>query len=127
TADDRKSPAPVAIVNEQFAKRAYAGQSPIGKRFKFGSLGDKGYWYTIVGVVKQIPESGMLDEVKPAVYRVYEQSEQISDLAAGIVVRTAVDPVSIVPAVRQAIWSLDRNQPLAHIRTLDAMIDRQLS
>jgi hypothetical protein len=67
TADDRKSPAPVAIVNEQFAKRAYPGQSPIGKRFKFGSLGNKGYWYTIVGVVKQIPESGMLDEVKPAV------------------------------------------------------------
>jgi putative ABC transport system permease protein len=77
--------------------------------------------------VKQIPESGILDETKPTVYRVYEQSEQISDLAAGIVVRTAVDPESIVPAVRQAIWSLDKNQPLAHIRTLDSMIDRQLS
>ena len=38
-----------------------------------------------------------------------------------------MDPESIVPAVRQAIWSLDKNQPLAHIRTLDSMIDRQLS
>ena len=127
TSDDRKSSTPVAIVNEQFAKRAYPGRSPLGQRFKFGSLGAKGYWYTIVGVVKQIPESGVLDVAKPAVYRVYEQSEQISDLAAGIVVRTAVDPGSIVPAVRQAIWSLDRDQPLAHIRTLDAMIDRELS
>jgi putative ABC transport system permease protein len=127
TSDDRKSPTPVAIVNEQFARRAYPGRSPLGQRFKFGSLGAKGYWYTIVGVVNQIPESGILDETKPAVYRVYEQSEQISDLAAGIVVRTAVEPISIVPAVRQAIWSLDKNQPLAHIRTLDAMVDRQLS
>jgi len=127
TSDDRKSSTPVAVVSEQFAKRAYPGKSPLGQRFKFGSLGPKGYWYTIVGVVNQIPESGILDETKPAVYRVYEQSEQISDLAAGIVVRTAVAPESIVPAVRQAIWSLDKNQPLAHIRTLDSMIDRQLS
>jgi len=127
TSDDRKSSTPVAIVNAQFAKRAYPGKSPLGQRFKFGSLGATGYWYTIVGVVNQIPESGILDETKPVVYRVYEQSEQISDLAAGIVVRTAEDPESIVPAVRQAIWSLDKNQPLAHIRTLDSMIDRQLS
>jgi putative ABC transport system permease protein len=127
TADDRKSTTPAAIVNEQFVKRAYPGRSPLGQRFKFGSLGSKGYWYTIVGVVNQIPESGILDETKPAVYRLYEQSEQVSDLAAGIVVRTAVDPTSIVPAARQAIWSLDKDQPLAHIRTLDAMIDRQLS
>jgi len=127
TSDDRKSSTPVAVVSEQFAKRAYPGTSPLGQRFKFGSLGPKGYWYTIVGVVNQIPESGILDETKPAVYRVYEQSEQISDLAAGIVVRTAVAPESIVPAVRQAIWSLDKNQALAHIRTMDSMIDRQLS
>jgi len=127
TPDDRKSSTPVAIVNEQFAKRAYPGRSPLGQRFKFGSLGAKGYWYTIVGVVNQIPESGILAETKPAVYRIYEHSEQISDLAAGIIVRTAVEPESIVPAVRQAIWSLDKNQPLAHIRALDSMIDRQLS
>jgi ABC-type antimicrobial peptide transport system permease subunit len=69
----------------------------------------------------------VLDVAKPTVYRVYEQSEQISDLNAGIVVRTAVDPESIVSAVRQTIWSLDSTQPIAHIRTMDAMIDRQLS
>jgi len=66
TPDDRKSSTPVAIMNEQFAKRAYAGKSPLGQRFKFGSLGAKGYWYTIVGVVNQIPESGILAETKPA-------------------------------------------------------------
>ena len=127
TADDRKSATPAAIVNEQFARRNYPGKSALGRRFKFGALGEKGYWYTIVGVVNQIPESGILDDTKPTVYRVYEQSEQISDLNAGIVVRTSVDPQSIVSAVRQAIWSLDKDQPLAHIRTLDTMVDRQLS
>src|SRR5262249_19185317 len=126
TSDKRSSP-PVAIVNETFANRTFPGRSPLGQRFKFGSLGDKGYWYTIVGVLKPIPESGVLDESKPAVYRVHEQCDQIGDLYAGIVVRTAVEPASIVPAVREAIWSVDPNQPLAHVRPLDEIVSRQLS
>jgi putative ABC transport system permease protein len=126
-ASDRKSDAPVAIVNEPFANRHFAGRSPLGTRFKFGSLGEKGYWYTIVGVVQQIPESGVLNEVKPAVYRVREQCDQIDDLNAGIVVRTAVEPASIVSAVRQAIWSLDKDQPIARIQTMEELVDRQLS
>ena len=124
---DRKTDAPVAIVNEALANRHFAGQSPLGKRFKFGSLGEKGHWYTIVGVLRQIPEGGMFEEAKPAVYRVREQCDQIDNLSAGIVVRTAVDPASIVAAVRLAIWSLDRNQPLARIQTMETMVDRQLS
>ena len=69
----------------------------------------------------------MLEELKPAVYRVHEQCDQIGDLDVGIVVRTAVEPASIVPAVRQAIWSLDKNQPLARIQTMEDIVDRQLS
>lgn len=126
-ASDQKSDSPVAIVNEPFANRNFPGRSPLGQRFKFGSLGDKGHWYTVVGVVKQIPESGVLEAAKPAVYRVHEQCDQVGDLNAGIVVRTAVEPASIVSAVRQAIWSLDKDQPLARIQTMDEIIDRQLS
>jgi putative ABC transport system permease protein len=124
---DRKSESRVAIVNEPFADRHFAGHSPLGKRFKFGSLGEKGHWYTIVGVLKRIPESGVLAEPKPAVYRAHEQCDQGGDLKAGIVVRTAVEPSSIISAVRQAIWSLDKNQPIARIQTMDAIIERQLS
>jgi predicted permease len=124
---DRQSPAPVAIVNETFANRHFGGRSALGQKFKFGNLGDKGYWYTIVGVVKSIPETGVLDEPRPAVYRVYSQCDQIGDLNAAIVVRTAVDPASIVPAVREAIRSLDKDQPLARIRTMDEIVGRQLS
>jgi putative ABC transport system permease protein len=124
---DRTSSTRVAIVNEPFARRQFAGRSALGQRFKFGNLGDKGHWFTIVGVVNAIPESGVLTEPRPVVYRLYEHCEQIGDLAASIVVRTAVEPSSIVPAVRQAIWSIDKNQPVARIRTLDEIIDRQLS
>lgn len=127
SASDQKSDSPVAIVNEPFANRNFADRPPLGRRFQFGSIGEKGHWYTIVGVVKPIPESGVLEEAKPAVYRVREQCDQIDNLNAGIVVRTAVEPASIVSAVRHAIWSLDQNQPLARIRTMEEIVDRQLS
>jgi putative ABC transport system permease protein len=124
---DQKSDSPVAIVNELFAKRHFPGSSPLGKRFKYGALGPKGYWYTVVGVVKQIREAGVLDDEKPVIYRVLEQCDQVGAGASGIVVRTAVEPTSITSAVRQAIWSLDRNQPLARIQTIEDIVDRQLS
>jgi putative ABC transport system permease protein len=124
---DQASKLPLAIVNEPFAARHFRGRSPVGQRFKFGNTGDKGYWYTIVGVVKPIREAGVLEEMKLAVYRLHEHCDQIGGLHTGIVVRTAVEPASIVPAVRQAIWSLDKDQPLARIRTMEEIVDRQLS
>ena len=124
---DQASKLPLAIVNEPFAARHFQSQTPLGRRFKFGNTGEKGYWYTIVGVVKPIRESGMLADMKPAVYRLHEHCDQIGSLQLGIVVRTAVEPASIVPAVRQAIGSLDKNQPLARIQTMDEIVDRQLS
>lgn len=124
---DRKSDSPVAIVNEPFVNRHFAGQPVLGRKFQFGEFGEKGYWYTIVGVVKQIRETGLFDEGRAAIYRVQEQCDQISDLNVGIVVRTAVEPKSIISAVRQAIWSVDHNQPVARIRTIEEMVDRQLS
>ena len=115
----------MAVVNEPFAKRHFPKRSALGQRFKLGNLGPKGDGYTIGGVLNSIPESDVLDEPRPAVYRVNEQSGGGQN--AGIVVRTAIEPSAIVPAVREAIWSLDKNQPLARIRTMDEIVNSQLS
>jgi putative ABC transport system permease protein len=127
TAADQASKVRLAIVNELFANRHFRDRSPLGQRFKYGSTGEKGYWYTIIGVVKPIREAGVLAEMKPAVYRLNEHCDQVGTLDTGIVVRTAVEPSSIVPAVRQATWSLDSIQPIARIQTMEDIVDRQLS
>jgi predicted permease len=124
---DQRSVLPVAIVNETFANRAFPGHSAIGARFQYGRLNDKGYWYTIVGVVKEIREVGMEEELRPAVYRLLEHSDQVGSEPSGIVVRTSVEPESIVAAVRQAIWSVDKNQPIARVQTVEEIVDRQLA
>jgi predicted permease len=124
---DRRSESPAAIINESFANRHFPGRSPIGARFKFGRLGEQGYWYTVVGVVKEIRDRGVAEELRPAVYRLHEQANQSVDQPSGIVVRTAVEPASIVSAVRQAIWSVDKNQPVARVQTIEDIVARQLS
>jgi predicted permease len=124
---DRRSDSPVAIVNETFADRNFPGRSPLGARIKFGRLSEKGYWYTIVGVAKEIRDTGVTGALRPAIYRLHEQADQSGDQPSGIVVRTAVEPASIVSAVRQAIWSVDKNQPIWRVQTLEEIVNRQLS
>ena len=75
----------------------------------------------------EIRDRGVAEELRPTVYRVHEQADQSGDRPSGIVVRTAVDPASIVPAVRQAIWSVDKNQPVARVQTIEDIVARQLS
>lgn len=123
---DRRSDSPAVVINETFANRHFPGRSAVGERFKYGQLNEKGYAYTIVGVVKEIHEVGMEENVRPAVYLLLEQADQTAAQASSIVVRTSVEPESIVPAVRQAIWSLDRNQPVARVLTAETLLARQL-
>jgi predicted permease len=126
-ASDQKSESPVAIVNESFAHRNSPGRSPIGARFQFGRWGSKAYWYTIVGVVKDIRDRGVAEELQPAIYRVHDQADQTGDQPSGIVVRTSVEAASIVAAVRQAIWSVDKTQPIARVQTIEDIVARQLA
>jgi putative ABC transport system permease protein len=124
---DRRSDAPAAIVNESFADRHFPGRSPLGARFQFGRFGPKAYSYTVVGVVKEIRDRGVAEELRPTIYRLHEQADQSGDQPSGIVIRTAVEPASIVVAVRQAIWSVDKNQPVSRVQTIDDIVTRQLS
>lgn len=120
----------MAIVNESFANRNFPGRSAVGARFKFGQLTKEGYSYTIVGIVKGIRDAGIAEESSPTVYLLHEQTDQWSTKGAqpsGVVVRTAVEPASIVPAIRQAVQSVDKNQPIWHVQTLEEIVDRQLS
>jgi predicted permease len=124
---DRRSNAPAAIVNETFARRHFAGRSALGSRFKYGQFDDKGYWYTIIGVVKEVRETAIAEETRPTVYRVMDQADQVGSPTSTMVVRTTGDPASLVPAIRQAIWSVDPNQPIWRFETLDELVDRQFA
>lgn len=117
---DTQTSTPVVVINETLARRYFANESPVGKRMRYGS---RGAWMTVVGVVEDVRERGLELAIKPATY---VPASQQGGGAQYLLVRTKNDPLSIVSAVRDVIWSVDREQPITGVRTMEQMINLQL-
>ena len=114
---------PVVVVNEFLAKRHWPGQSAIGKHLRVG--GPQAPWREVVGVVADVRERGLLLGMKPAVYLSTEQVERPG--ADYLVVRTKQDPLDAVNTVRNAVWRVDSQQPLARVRAMDDIIESNVA
>jgi putative ABC transport system permease protein len=125
TESDGPNSEKVILVNETLANWHFPGQSAVGKRLSMS--GDSVRWLTIVGVVKEIRERGILTDTKPAVYMPLAQSNGYWPVPSDLAIRTAGDPEALVNAVRQTIWSVDRTQPISEIRTMTEVIDEELA
>jgi putative ABC transport system permease protein len=106
-----------AIINETMARAAWPGENPIGKRMKMGVVTQP--WLTVVGVVKDVRlRLGAMP--RPQAYVPYTQSAAFGP--RDLVVRTKTDPVSLATAVRQEVWAVDKDQPVAGIRTMEQLL-----
>lgn len=114
---------PVVVVNEFLAKRHWPGQSAIGNHLRIG--GPQAPWREVVGVVADVRERGLLLGMKPAVYLSTEQVQRPG--ADYLVVRTRQDPLDAVNIVRTAVWSVDSQQPVARVRTMDDIIESNVA
>ena len=115
---------PVAVISESLARRDYPGESPLGKRLHVRIGRPEGTDYEIVGVVGDIRMTSLESATGPAVYVPHTQ------LAIGLmtfVVRTTLDPPSLVPAIAAAVAGLDPELPLADVRTMEEVIDQTLA
>ncbi|MBV9302822.1 MAG: ABC transporter permease [Acidobacteriaceae bacterium] len=115
--DERDTPqAPRALViNQTFARRYWRHENPIGAHLRVG--GEKEPWRTVVGVIADVKERGLQLEMKPAVYLPFAQVHHPD--ANYLLVRTAMDPKSLASEVQNAIWSVDPEQPISLVRTMD--------
>ena len=123
-ADTSTSPK-VTIISESMAREFFGDKNPVGQLFRFDHS-DSGPEITIVGVVKDIKHR--LDEhrSKAAAFIPYTQAPADMFGQMNLLVRTASDPSSIVPSIRAAIQSVDKNLPLGEITTQEAEIDEYL-
>jgi len=120
---DVESSQPVVVVNEFLAKRHWPGLDPTGKRLRL--TGSKEPWRTVVGVVKDIRERGLLLEMKPAVYVPVTQVNRPG--ADYLIVRTSQDPASMVNALRGAVWAVDGERPVAFIKTMNQLMEENVA
>ena len=121
---------PVMVVNETLAKRDFAGKSPIGQRILVQQivpgkteLGSEIPW-EIVGVIKNEKLSSLDESGAGAMYVSMEQSPVYF---IGLVVRAAVDPQTLEKTVRAAVTSVNKDQALSNVRTLEQITDASMA
>jgi putative ABC transport system permease protein len=120
--DERDTPGQplVLAVNQSLARRDFPGEDPVGKRISYGIRPDgQPSWFQIVGVVSDVRNMELGTEPSPEIYTSYLQ-----DPFAGMsyVVRSSVEPESLVPSVREAVRGVDKAQPVADVRTMEQLV-----
>jgi len=99
------------MVDETLARRFLPNENPLGRRLKQNRSNP---WMEVVGVVGDVRYSGLAAQPFPALYVPYLQHGWPG---AYLVVHTARDTLAIVPSVRNAVWSLDKELPLTEMKT----------
>ena len=108
----------VAVISMSIATRAWPGEDPIGKRFRFGppSVPDK----EVIGVVNDV--RGVSLEAGPS-FSVYVPYWQGFFIGGSFAVKTTDDPVALAPAIRAAIRSIDAELPVSAFRTMNEVVE----
>ncbi len=119
---DERNSTPVVVVSHEFAKRYFPGESAIGHRLQAGER--ENVWYTIVGVVGDVRSGGLESVAEPMVYTPYAQSEsgRLWDLA--IILDSSLPIKSVAPEFRTIVASIDPEEPVSRIETIDARLDQ---
>jgi putative ABC transport system permease protein len=116
-------PKRVALINEAFARKYFPGEDPIGKRVDVAMF-DKPTPTEIVGVVGNVRYESLIDDYEPYVYFSHPD---LTYSFMTLVIRTDGDPAALAPAVQREIRSLDPNQPISDIRTMNQVMSQTLS
>jgi putative ABC transport system permease protein len=125
--DDRDRPgtAEAVVISESFAAHQFPGRNPIGQRLRAGpETGDPGHpWDVVVGVVGDVKQTSLALGADDAFYVPMGQWAWVDDVQS-LVARTSGDAAALAPAVERAIWSVDRDQPIVRVATMDELVAR---
>jgi putative ABC transport system permease protein len=119
---DRRDTTGVVIVSESTARQFWPGEDALGKRIKMGGFNSEAPWLSVVGIVRDVRQFELDIDPKPQVYFPYTQVPYAYMAPRDLVVRTAVDPLSLAAAVRSEVWAIDKEQPVSNISTMEQIL-----
>ena len=112
--------APLAtVISESLAKHKFGDEDPIGQRVKLGP--SDGPWHTIVGVVGDVKQTSLAASDLHAFYTTPEQW-RFGDNTMSLVIRAVGNTANLTPAIRTAIWSVDKDQPIVQVAMMDDLL-----
>ena len=120
---EQKEARHVILINEALARKHFPNEDPIGKRLDVAMF-DSPFGAEIVGVVGNVRYDSLIDESPPAVY--FPHSDLTYSFMT-LVIRTDGEPAAIAPAVQREIRSLDPNQPVSDVRTMNQVMSEWVS
>ena len=120
---DRDNSVPVVIISEAMARRFWPGENPIGRRLTPSFHLQQGA-REIVGVVGDVKTSGLDADASAMMYLPYKQAPQPF---MSFVVRTASNPESLIQPVSKAIYSIDKDQALTNVQTMEQVLTKSFS
>lgn len=121
TSHDNASSEPVIIVNKAFAELVWPGDNAVGKTVRM--ISPANVTASVVGVVANAKQFTLTDPMKPQIYAVKDQN---TGIFASIVMRTTGNPDAMANALRQAVWAVDRDQPVWKVRSLQSLVERDM-
>ncbi|MFZ1220631.1 MAG: ABC transporter permease [Chthoniobacterales bacterium] len=129
---DRADSPPVAIVDDELARRAFPGMDlsgVIGRRLRFE--GNDEAWREIIGIVGHVRQDGLDENPRPEIYRPWTQLNQrrIGEWlhAMDIILKTNSNPMALVSAIKREVQQIDPDQPLGPVATLESLLDESLA
>lgn len=114
--DDQKAPF-VAVISESLAKARFHDADPIGQRLEIGLTGP----YTIVGVVGNVKQASLSLSESDAVYIPNTQWKWAENVMS-LVVRARGNAADLTPAIRNAVWDIDKDVPIVRVATMDHLL-----
>jgi putative ABC transport system permease protein len=127
TEADKEDAPPVAMINQRLASQFFPNQDPIGKRFMFGHpQTDQLKWFTIVGVVGDTRLYGLQNLSRLEVYLPFLQAPS-GKMDLLVKSRINIDPAALTSAVRSAVYSVDKDQSIASVATMQQLVDNSLA
>jgi predicted permease len=118
-----EGPRPI-VVNETMARRLWPDRPALGRRIKLAAYEQDAPWYTVVALVGDTRQTGLETALRPQVY-VHHRQDPSTHMA--VVLRVPGDPLGIAPTARAAVLAVDPRQPVASVRTMDAVVEAAVS
>jgi len=84
-------------------------------------------WRTVVGIVGDVRQMRLNEPPRQEMYFPYWQAKDNWMVSRDLEIRTSGDPLSLAGAVRQAVWSVDKDQPASNVMTLDNLLDQEVA
>ena len=124
----------VAVVNEKLASAYWKGRNPIGQRLRPFSTEKSRPWFTVIGVAKDVRQSGVDQLPGTEVYLLVDQLATdsprtwvaVSPPALSMIVRTTLPAAALAPAIARVVRDVDPSIPVAHLREMDEVFSESI-